>query len=118
MRTRHTALAVLVCAAVAAGCDTASDRSGPPEGRVDPEVATSSGPATSSVTGHDDARDVDLDATPVVLAITNQSFDDPDVDLTVTADGEQVVARSFPVEGQHTQTFFGLDLPPGEHTVP
>ena len=31
----------------------------------------------------------------------------------VTVDGVDVVEQSFSVEGQHTLTSFGLDLPPG-----
>ncbi len=49
--------------------------------------------------------------------MSNQSFADPDVVLTVTVDGVDVVEQSFLVEGQHTVTSFGLDLAPGEHTV-
>lgn len=114
---RHTALAILLCAAVATGCGGAFEQDGPPQSAPEEDVLTTSAPATSVVTGHRDLRAVDVEETPVVLVVSNQSFDDPDVALTITVDGAPVVAESFPVEGQHTQTFFGLDLAPGEHTL-
>ncbi len=56
-------------------------------------------------------------AAHVVLGVTNQSFDDPDVALTVKIDDVEQVNESFAVEGQHKLKMFGLDLEPGSHTV-
>lgn len=53
----------------------------------------------------------------LALLISNQSFDDPEVGLTVTVDGEVVVERSFAVEGQHTVISYQLPLEPGDHEV-
>lgn len=60
-----------------------------------------------------------LDRPPLGLAVivSNQSFDDPEVGLTVTVDGELMIERSFAVEGQHTYVSYRLPLEPGEHRV-
>lgn len=116
-RTRHTAPTVLLLAALTAGCDQASDPVSPSASTGGAGVATTSAPPAAGVTGHEDPRLVDAEETPLVLAITNQSYDDPGVGITVTVDGVVVVDQGFQVKDQHTMTFFGLDLPPGEHTV-
>jgi hypothetical protein len=54
---------------------------------------------------------------PLTLYVSNQSFDDPSVDITVTIDGRVVVDEEFDVEGQHNWKTFELDLGPGEHTL-
>lgn len=61
----------------------------------------------------------ELDRPPLGLAVivSNQSYDDPDVDLTITVDGEVMIERSFAVEGQHTYVSYRLPLEPGEHQV-
>ncbi len=53
----------------------------------------------------------------VMLVISNQSYEDPDVEVTVTLDGEVVIDRSFAVEGQHTFTSYRLPLAAGEHEL-
>ncbi|GGO72134.1 hypothetical protein [Nocardioides deserti] len=58
------------------------------------------------------AEDADLH-----LYVSNQSFDDPDVRITVEVDGVLVVDDDFAVEGQHTWISFPLALPPGAHRV-
>lgn len=60
-----------------------------------------------------------IDRTPpgLVLLISNQSFDDPEVGLTVIVDTEVVVERSFAVEGQHTVVGYRLPLEPGDHQL-
>jgi hypothetical protein len=55
--------------------------------------------------------------TGLTLYVSNQSFDDPSVDITVTIDGRVVVDEEFDVEGQHNWKTFELDLGPGEHTL-
>lgn len=51
------------------------------------------------------------------LIISNQSFKDPEVRLTVAVDGEVVVEGTFAVEGQHTFVAYSLPLDPGDHEV-
>lgn len=54
----------------------------------------------------------------VLLWVSNQSFEDDTVSLTVTIDGQPAVDREFRVENQHNWMGFFLDgLPPGNHTV-
>jgi hypothetical protein len=59
-----------------------------------------------------DEKDADLH-----LWVSNQSFADDPVEITVRVDGVEVVAQSFDVGSQHTWVLFPLDLPPGEHVV-
>ena len=54
---------------------------------------------------------------PFELLVTNQSYGDPDVVLTIRVDGTVIADREFPVEGQHTVAHFALDLAPGEHRI-
>lgn len=112
---RTSATALLVAAGlVATGCSL--DATGPEaEGTA---TGSTEAPVTADPTGaSDDVRPADPDDAPLVLGVSNQSFDDPEVGLTVTVDEVEVVDGSFAVEGQHTVTFYGLDLAPGTHQV-
>ena len=51
------------------------------------------------------------------LAVSNQSFDRPTVDITVLIDGRKVADQDFAVEGQHNWVEFVLDVPAGEHEL-
>ncbi len=53
----------------------------------------------------------------VLLYVSNQSFDDEEVLLTVTIDRVTVVDGDFHVEGQHNWVSFPLTLSPGEHEI-
>ena len=53
----------------------------------------------------------------VTLHVSNQSFADPDVHITVTIDGAAVADRSFDVGSQHNWIPFELELEPGAHEV-
>lgn len=54
----------------------------------------------------------------VLLWVSNQSFEDDTVSLTVAIDGQQVVDRELEVGNQHNWVgFFVKGLPPGEHEV-
>jgi len=94
--------------------------------------ATYGYPSSFTVTGsgglpsyHIEIRDftpldpAELDRPPLGFAVIvgNQSYDDPDVGLTITVDGEVMIERSFAVEGQHTYVGYRLPLEPGEHQV-
>jgi hypothetical protein len=51
------------------------------------------------------------------LHVSNQSFDITPVDITITLDGEQLVAQEFDVEGQHNWIRFSFDVKPGAHML-
>lgn len=54
---------------------------------------------------------------PFTLYVSNQSFEDPNVHITIAIDGVVVVDQGFAVEGQHNWFTFEPDVPPGEHTL-
>lgn len=83
-------------------------------GQEEPEVGGSpeDPPPTTGAIRLVDAKDADLH-----LYVSNQSFDDPDVRITVRVDGVLVVDDDFAVEGQHTWVSFPLAVPPGAHRV-
>ncbi|HET6563729.1 MAG TPA: hypothetical protein VFG72_17805 [Marmoricola sp.] len=60
---------------------------------------------------------VDEAEADLVLIVSNQSFDDDEVRLTVTIDGVRVVDGDFHVEDQHNWISFPLSLPSGRHEV-
>lgn len=88
-----TALVTLV-----AGC-TGVDREPPPTGNGVVSVVA------------------DADQADLVLYVSNQSFEDEVVGITVAIDGVVVVDQDFDVEGQHNWVEFPIGLPAGEHTV-
>ena len=53
----------------------------------------------------------------LVLYVSNQSFDDEEVRLTVEVDGFTVVDGDFHVEDQHNWIKFALRMAPGTHNV-
>lgn len=53
----------------------------------------------------------------LVLHVSNQSFDDEEVRLTVTIDGVTVVDGVFRVEDQHNWVTFPLALASGVHEI-
>ncbi len=54
----------------------------------------------------------------VLLWVSNQSFEDDTVSVTITVDGQPAVADEFEVESQHNWIGFYLrGLAPGEHQV-
>ena len=72
----------------------------------------------SDVTARDSAIAlVDEAEADLVLIVSNQSFDDEEVRLTVTVDGVTVVDDDFHVEDQHNWIYFPLRLPSGGHEV-
>ena len=54
---------------------------------------------------------------PLVLYVSNQSFEDDPVHITVTVDGDTVVDDEFLVLGQHNWIPYELDLAPGVHEL-
>ncbi|MBM7490455.1 hypothetical protein JOD64_001677 [Micromonospora luteifusca] len=51
------------------------------------------------------------------LWVSNQSFRDDPVVLTISIDGIAIVDQRFTVEGQHTFVLFPVRVPPGGHVV-
>lgn len=64
-----------------------------------------------------DPASLELPPPGLVLVISNQSFADPEVELTVTVDGQVVVDRTFSVDNQHTFVAYRVPLEPGDHTL-
>jgi len=62
-------------------------------------------------------RLVEEEQADLVLYVSNQSFDDEKVGLTVAVDGVTVVDGDFNVEDQHNWFSFPLSLSPGVHEV-
>lgn len=60
----------------------------------------------------------DLEPGEVKLWVSNQSFGDDPVGLTISVDGTQIVLEQFHVEGQHNWIAFDLrGLKPGPHVL-
>ena len=105
MSLRMSVLAVATLLTVA-GC---AETSASPAPR--PTVPTPSGSSPAAV------RVVDEQQADLHLWVSNQSFADDPVTLTVTVDGTEVVAQPFEVEGQHSWILFGIKAPPGRHVL-
>ena len=69
----------------------------------------------SASQGH--VRVVDLESCDLLLRVSNQSFLDDPVVLTVWFDGVEVLSQPFEVRNQHTYVHFPLRLGPGTHQV-
>jgi hypothetical protein len=53
----------------------------------------------------------------LTLYVSNQSFEDPSVQIAISIDGVVVVDETFAVEGQHNWIAFELDVSPGDHIL-
>lgn len=102
-RSGTRTLALVLLLACATGC-------GPSPG-VDPQ------PAPDVASGDAEVRVVDEREADLLLYVSNQSFDDERVRLTVEVDDVVVVDDDFDVEGQHTWVRFALAMPAGDHEV-
>jgi len=52
-----------------------------------------------------------------ILYISNQSFEEPLVDIQVVIDGQSIVKDEFEVKNQHYWKVYALNLPRGDHTL-
>jgi hypothetical protein len=102
MRLPLTCLLVLG-ACVLAGCGTATGIDPSP----DPEVTAADA----------EVRVVEEKQANLVLYVSNQSFDDEEVRLTIEVDDITVVDGDFHVEDQHNWIKFALRMSPGTHNV-
>ena len=57
------------------------------------------------------------EAPPLTLHVSNQSFSDPSVGITIEIDGMLVVNDAFDVGSQHNWIEFQFDLAPGDHEI-
>lgn len=76
---------------------------------AEPHPAVTSADAAVKLVGESQAD--------LVLHVSNQSFDDEVVRLTVVVDGVTVVDGDFPVDDQHNWITFPLDLSSGSHEI-
>lgn len=110
----------MVSGILTSGCEGARETQDQGVQTTSSDTETDPGPSSVDDENHapnEHLRVIDDDEGALVLGISNQSFDDPDVDLVVTIDGTELVSESFPVEDQHTVTYVGVDAESGPHTV-
>ncbi|MEH1167483.1 hypothetical protein V6V47_19070 [Micromonospora sp. CPCC 205539] len=105
MRTAVFAVATLLAAAGCAGPARTPTPTPTPPPTPPPKTAP---PAIQIV----DEQLADLH-----LWVSNQSFDDDPIVLTVSIDGTEVIAQPFEVRGQHNWILFPLQVPSGRHVV-
>lgn len=74
-------------------------------------------PAPAAPTGAAAVELVPEEQADLHLWVSNQSFADDPVSVTVAIDGVTVVDRAFAVEGQHNWELFPVALEPGRHTI-
>ncbi|MDH5502572.1 MAG: hypothetical protein OEY98_00925 [Acidimicrobiia bacterium] len=59
----------------------------------------------------------EIGSNEVLLYVSNQSYEDPDIQINVTIDGEVVVDDRFLVDNQHNWVPYLLRLSPGKHLL-
>lgn len=64
-----------------------------------------------------EAQPTEVEGANVFVDVSNQSFDDPDVHITMRLGDLVPVDASFPVEGQHHWVGHQLRLQPGDHLL-
>jgi hypothetical protein len=104
------------CSGENAGAGTAGTRTAMTEtantcGTSEPTNHPSSCGSTASVRIASE-HDADL-----ALVLTNQSYDDPTVSLTVKVDGTTLISEQFDVENQHNFVGCYIAAPPGRHVI-
>lgn len=122
MRLRPTALATAVMVVVALlGCACTSDGSG--DGGVSPTTVQPNPLAESLSPLVEEGpplgqRQTEPAPGMVRLWVSNQSFEDDPVRLTISIDGTPVVNDDFEVQGQHNWIPFDISgLTPGAHAI-
>lgn len=115
-------LVVATCALAACAHAATPDPAGPTPGTGELAV-----PARSSDLGQSAVEEAGAGRTGIAVVgparadlhlwVSNQSFTDEIVRLTVSIDGVEVVARPFNVANQHNWILFPVRIPPGRHEV-
>ena len=118
-RQSVVARAALLCvASVMVGCGTTAELTDRPP--TNPSVAsmamTSASTAASTEPVFSLPRAPDGEAS-LTLLVSNQSFADDPVRITVRIDGDVVVDDDFFVDSQHNWRTFDLAVTPGDHLV-
>ena len=114
-----TRLAVVFVACVLVACGSGATSGSSAGSRRGP----TSTPVPAASTGGGRASDAGIDASPTArqelftLYVSNQSFEDPNVQITISIDGVVVVDRRFAVEGQHNWIAFEPEILPGDHIL-
>lgn len=103
--TRYVVAVAAVVLVIAAGCGESTGR------------ATDPGPGAPAGSGVGGVELVPEEQADLHLWVSNQSFADDPVAVTVTIDGVTVVDQPFAVEGQHNWELFPVALEPGRHTL-
>lgn len=118
MRPRRLLPAFALAMSVLAGCGDETVTDPGPEAGGPSASGPSSGPSSGPLSDPPaDVRVVGEDEARLQLFVSNQSFVDDPVRITVSIDGIEVVDQEFVVEGQHTWVSFPLALPPGRHEL-
>lgn len=95
------ALALVACALVGCGATQGTDPA------PDPQVTAANA----------EVKLVEGDQADLILYVSNQSFDDEEVRLTIAIDGNVVVDGDFHVEDQHNWISFPLEMSQGDHEI-
>lgn len=74
-------------------------------------------PAAPPAPGVREAQPTQVAGANVFVDVSNQSFDDPDVHITMRVADLTPIDASFPVEGQHHWVGYQLRLAPGDHAL-
>ena len=111
MRPAATVLAATAACVLAGGLAGCAEVLGTEGQGVDPT------PHREVTAAGADVKLVEEDRADLLLYVSNQSFDDEHVGLTVVVDGVTVVDGDFAVEGQHNWVRFPLGLSPGRHEI-
>jgi hypothetical protein len=86
-------------------------------------VACGNGVTSSSEAALDDqdspsaSENPTQSAPPLTLYVSNQSFEDATVWITISIDGDVVVDQNFAVKDQHNWITFQPAVEPGDHTL-
>lgn len=104
MRRRRLVTTLALAVSLLAGCGDETPRAQDQQTAQDDQA-------------QDDVRVVAEDEAQLHLWVSNQSFADDPIRITVTIDGVEVVDEEFEVEGQHNWLVFPIALPPGKHEL-
>lgn len=74
-------------------------------------------PVVARVPPPESSETVDPKEATFTMYVSNQSFREPRIHITITIDGKPIVAGRFAVEGQHNWIAYPLKLKPGSHQL-
>jgi hypothetical protein len=110
--------AVFCLASLLVGCGASAELTDRPPTNPSAESAAANGASTTARTQTTGSRPGATDGVATLtLSVSNQSFADDPVRITVRIDGDVVVDDDFFVGSQHNWRTFDLAMTPGEHLV-